>query len=309
MVTAHGIFSTAFAAAEADALLCEWDVSDELFTFPGAAAWYTAEPRENPHFGVQMRSYWMDAITRARPGQLLYPAHPDQQYRVPHVTHGLVDGRPARSYYDGPRRPKAAAVIGNAGGQRSDWWPEIELRNRFVSDRGVDVYGPRWLWGQFRPQLFFRNRAVPGYQGEAEEVYLGRGIGDRIPRSSWPVNTVKVGLLSRYHAAICLENSVEPEYFSEKFVDGVLACCVPIYRAHPTVRDGILRGARWVDPADFGMSVRRTLTFALKLNRQEVAEQNRAWFESEAVQASEQTRVWTRIAQILKNQPSQATRR
>ena len=78
---------------------------------------------------------------------------------------------------------------------------------------------------------------------------------------------MKVGLFSRYHAAICLENTLEPYYFTEKFVDGVRAGCVPVYRAHPTVRDGVLRGARWVDPTDFGLSAKRTLEFALSLDR------------------------------------------
>jgi hypothetical protein len=36
-----------------------------------------------------------------------------------------------------------------------------------------------------------------------------------------------------------------------QFVDAVMAGCVPIYHAHETVRDTVLVGARWVDPAEF----------------------------------------------------------
>jgi len=28
--------------------------------------------------------------------------------------------------------------------------------------------------------------------------------------------------------------------------------CVPVYRAHPTVRESYLEGARWSDPAEYG---------------------------------------------------------
>ncbi len=296
------VLSTQIDASDADALLCQWEVYEELFTFRGPTAWFTAEPRENSRFGVLAEPPWAAAARRADPRQLLYPAHPDIAFRVPHVTHVRLDGVAAHATFAGTRLHRAAALIRNSGGRPGQRWPDIELRNRFATADRVDLFGPGWVWGKFRSTFGFWKRSPAGYQGDAEAAYLARGIGASVPKEYWPKNIVKVELLSRYHAAICLENTVEPFYFSEKFVDGVLAGCVPIYRAHPTVRDGVLKGARWVDPADFGLSPNRTLAFALSLDREAVAEQNRAWLETEAVCATEETAVWRRIATILRRE-------
>ena len=109
-------FSTDIATEEADALLCEWDVTEALYTFLGPSAWFTAEPRGNPGMGVLTHAAQVEAMARARPEQMLYPAHPDLRYRVPHVTHLRMQGRIPFTSFEGERIRKAAAAIENNGG-------------------------------------------------------------------------------------------------------------------------------------------------------------------------------------------------
>jgi hypothetical protein len=45
-----------------------------------------------------------------------------------------------------------------------------------------------------------------------------------------------IRFLSAYKVAICLENCVEPYYFTEKFINAVRAACIPVYHAHATVK-------------------------------------------------------------------------
>ena len=303
------LFSTSLAPHEADGLLCQDHVYDEIHSFDGPAAWYTMEPRTNPQYGVLRNAKEVEAMALLRPEQQLHPAHIDPAFRVPHMTHSRVGGQVRRAAWSGSRIRRAAAVVGNAGGHPRDWWPDIAVRNRFVTARGVDLFGPAWLWRNFRSWRWGWRRGAPGYRGEAAAAYTALGFAGALPSQTMTENIVKIELLARYHAAICLENTVEPFYFTEKFVDAVRAGCVPIYRAHPTVRDGVLRGARWVDPSEFGMSPRRTLARALALDRTEVAAQNDAWLESAAVRATEEFAVWAQIGDILRAMPRRPSRR
>ena len=84
------------------------------------------------------------------------------------------------------------------------------------------------------------------------------------------------------------------------------AGCVPVYQAHETLRDGVLSGARWVDPEDFDFDPRRTLEHASALDRVEVAEQNAEWLQSEGVKATSLERVFERIAEALRLQAGRA---
>lgn len=282
-------FSTTLGPDEADALLCEWAPTEELLSFDGPSAWYTCEPRTNPRIGVLSHPDQERFLARLRPEQMLHQAHEDLRYRVPHVTH-RVEPVPM-TFGDGPRRPRAATIVSNYGGPLSNRGPDIRLRNRFATAAGLDLYGRRSKWRHYRTGRWSLPRLPSSYSGEAE--------------GSWG-EPRKVEILSRYHTAVCLENTCEPYYFSEKMVDAALGGCVPVYRAHPTVRDGILREACWVDPADFEMDVDATLEHALSLDRVEVDAQNRVWLESEAVLASREDRVFARIADALRAQADAA---
>jgi hypothetical protein len=172
-------------------------------------------------------------------------------------------------------------VVSNHGGAPWRRWPEIRLRNRFAVSPQVDLFGDpkRWRWHNM-PLLglpsSFRG-PIPGGWGGQE----------------------KLALMARYSVAICLENTCEPYYFTEKFVDAVCAGCVPVYRAHPTVRDTVLAGAAWVDPASFGDDVEATLHHALSLDRARVAERNAGWLAGEAVAETQGDRVFARIGRLL----------
>ena len=273
-------FSTRIDQSEADALLCEWAPSDELASFRGPAAWYTCEPRTNPRMGVLRQKDQRRSLTRLRPNQLLHHAHPDPRYRGPHMTHAhvtIIEG-------DHPRAARACTVVSNYGGPIWNRWPDIDLRNRFATAPGVDLFGRRAKWTHFRPRWWSLPRLPESYRGE---------IGEDVD---------KLQVLSRYRVAICLENTIEPGYLSEKFVDGVRAGCVPVYRAHPSVRDTVLQGATWVDPADHHFDPRQTLEHALSLDPIEVAARNFAWFRCDDVRATSERGVWARIGHALRAQ-------
>jgi hypothetical protein len=288
-------FSTEISREDADALLCEWAPYDELFDFPGPSAWYTCEPRTNPRMGVLAVPEQAAFLDRLRPEQMLHQAHPDPRYRVPHITHLEL----TTTDYRGPRRPRAAAVARNHGFPAERRWPEIRLRNAFLTHGLVDLYGPWNRWGSYKRRFLFGARPPRSYRGDPEEVYLREGMGDSLPDIYWPDNPVKVALMARYHAAVCMENSLEPGYFSEKFMDGVRAGCVPVYHAHPSLRDGVLKGAVWVDPADHDHDVGGTLKAALAMDRAEVAEQNYAWLDRDEVRATSHQGVWSAIRDAL----------
>jgi hypothetical protein len=90
-----------------------------------------------------------------------------------------------------------------------------------------------------------------------------------------------------------------PYYFSEKFVNAARAGCVPVYHAHPTVREGFLKGARWIDPADFKFDVSETISAALNCDSQVLRETNWQWLRSDQVEATEGYGIWTRIVELI----------
>jgi len=276
-------FSTGISEAEADALLCEWSPTEELFDFDGPAAWYICEPRTNPRMGVLREEDQRRCLARARPDQLLHHAHPDPRFRVPHITHtdATLVG-PGDASVGRVRR--ACAVVSNFGGPRRNRWPDIELRNRFITASGVDLFGRRSKWKHYREQWWSLPRLPSGFAGEI------------------PDGTPKLSVVARYRVAICLENTCEPGYFSEKFVDAVRAGCVPVYRAHPSVRETVLRGAIWVDPADFGLDPEATFAHAFSLDRESVAARNAEWLHGEAARATREDRVWATIGAALRAQ-------
>lgn len=275
-------FSTELDPAEADALLCEWTPTDELLDFDGPSAWYTCEPRTNPRMGILRQPDQRRFSEILRPNQQLHHAHRDPRYRVPHMTHASLEV---------PEEPEsrlqaAVAVVSNYGGPIRNRWPDIVLRNAFATREGVHLFGRDDKWKHYRARWWSLPRRPATYRGS--------------------VTGEKIGRLTRYDVAICLENISEPWYFTEKFVDSVRSGCIPIYRAHPTVRDSILRGARWVDPQDFDLDPARTLEHALSLDREEVAEENYEWLTTDAVRETSERAIWSRIAEALGAQAAES---
>jgi hypothetical protein len=138
------------------------------------------------------------------------------------------------------------------------------------------------VWGVFQLGVFYIKGFPAGYQGECPTIK-------------------KIPTLSHYQACICLENSCEPEYFTEKFPDAVRAGCVPIYHAHPAVREKFLDGAVWVDPADYGFDGRAAMEAALKMDRAKVAEQNHKWLaETTVLQGTQVMQIYVKMGEILR---------
>jgi hypothetical protein len=278
------ILSTAIALHDADALLCDWAPTRSLVRFDGPRAWYCGEPVANPRICAgRWQRAWKWAFRTLEPHQMLHFSNPDPRYAVPAVTHWSE----VIPMLEGERLNRAVSVVSNAGGYRP--WPEAVLRNRFVTAGGVDLFGRRSGWrGVGRHGWLPIDRSLPpSYAGE-------------IP-GHW-YTTEKTALMARYSVAVCLENSYLPHYFTEKFVDAARAGCIPVYRAHPSVREGILQGARWVDPAEFDLDPGKTLAYALAQDRDEYAHANARWLQGPTVSATHGMAVYARVAAILRSQ-------
>jgi len=277
----HTRFDTEYCPDQAQALVVEYEPNEEFFDFQGTKAYFSCEPIANPRIGRNCLETWPSFRARLSVTEFLYHGHPDETLRVPHFT--FEGDGPSRD--GGAREANAVAVVSNLGPDPTEWWPEIELRNRFLLARRVDVYGATWGWDLYR---------MPGrWLKGPPRNHMGA-----IEMADYESNKLRV--MTRYHSAVCLENSLEPHYFTEKFIHAVMAGCVPIYTPHPSVRDHFLPGARWVDPTDFDGDVRATINYALGVDRQEYQEANDAWFRSPLIQATKHTAVWERIALILR---------
>jgi hypothetical protein len=130
------------------------------------------------------------------------------------------------------------------------------------------------------PPANFQGRASPG-QEYFDDEYLS--------------------FLSAYKVAVCLENCVEPHYFTEKFVNAARAGCIPVYHAHPTVRDEFLRNAKWVDPADFGFSPRSTIEYALAQDQSEFRHANDKWLKSGVLDETDDRNVLPMLHRIIRS--------
>jgi hypothetical protein len=100
---------------------------------------------------------------------------------------------------------------------------------------------------------------------------------------------------------VCLENSAEPHYFTEKFVNAARAGCIPVYHAHPTVRNEFLCDAKWVDPADFGFSPRRTIEYALAQDQSEFRRANDKWLKSGVLDETDDRNVLPMLHRIIRS--------
>jgi hypothetical protein len=154
-----------------------------------------------------------------------------------------------------------------------------------ILDRRVELFGLPESWGQFRhfPKLWIQ-RPPDNYMGRTSP-----GFDD----------DENIRFLSAYKVAVCLENCTEPYYFTEKFVNAVRAGCVPVYNAHATVKTSFLSGAKWVDPADFAFSPRRTIDFALNQDQMKFRSINDAWLASGILADTDEQKVMPQLHQII----------
>src|SRR5262249_1345893 len=161
----------------------------------------------------------------------------------------------------------------------------VRFRTRFILHPSIDLYGARESWSRFRRWPWSRPGAPPNYRGPttAPNCYLPNYIE----------------FLSRYRINVCMENACTPYWFTEKFVNAARAGCVPVYYAHPTVRDSFLKGAKWIDPADFRFDISATLQAAQKCDAAAFRDQNYRWLQNELLQTTEGYAVWSRIADLF----------
>jgi hypothetical protein len=271
-------FSTKIATDKADALLCEWAPSPELDTFPRRKAWYCCEPQ--CQFQRIEGSKWPRIKKQLGTHEFLYHGHSDPRFRVPHITHF----QPLTMNRNLDRKERAIAIVSNHGGSPLRRHPDIAYRNHLITDPLVDLYG-RSGWKSYRAAWYHLAGAPANYKGEIQ--------GD------WPADQKRM-LMSQYKVCVCLENMNEPGYFTEKFVEAVVAGCIPVFRAAADIRETFLKGACWFDPGDFSSPCNKAIKAALGGNLKDCQEINSRWLkESLALRSTHSQEVFNKIATIL----------
>ena len=275
------ILSTRLPLEQADALLCDFVPTANLYRAKVPAAWYCCEPVSTPR-GHRTTPRVLVARIRLPPHRILHHAHTDPRYRVPALA-----SRDDLFFADADRRQARAAAIVSFAGKPGLRWDALRQRNAMLLAEHVDLYGNERVWSQYKHAPWSRAYKLPNFRGPLPGTWGSRQ---------------KLALLAQYHATVCMENTSEPYYFTEKFVDAVLAGCVPIYHAHPTVRDTLLAGANWVDPADFDFDPSRTIEHALRQDRDAWSATNRRWLQNEVVRSTTWSAIMRRACEILRAQ-------
>lgn len=260
-----------------DAMLAWGAPTKEFLSYRGVRAWYLDEALSHSMFRTPL---FREALRSVPESEFLHHSNPNPSYRFPCVTHygepTVINPR--------DRRKAVIGAVNNFGGRIWWLWRGARFRNRFILDPRVELFGDCDGWSRFRRWPWSAAGRPANYQGP-----LG---------TTWYLQD-HVGALSQYQVNLCLENSMMPYYFTEKFVNAVRAGCVPIYHAHPTVRQNFLKEARWIDPADFAFDVSETISAALDCNAQEFRETNWQWLRSDQVSATEGYGIWTRIVELI----------
>jgi hypothetical protein len=229
--TLSGIeFKTTTPLSKADGLLAFYGASVELLHFKGPKAWYSEEPLTLSHARTSLARRLRRSLGES---EWLHHTNPDSRYRICSPTH-CGDLTKVRQDI---RQPKAVALVTNFGGRY--WWlfRGPRMRNRFILEHDVDLYGSPESWKHFRHWPWSQASIPANFKGPVA--------------AQWWADS-QIDFLSHYKVAVCLENSVgQPHYFTEKFVNAVRAGCVPVFHAHETIRSSLLKGAIWIDPVDF----------------------------------------------------------
>ena len=275
------LYSDAITLQEAHALLALYDPTEVLLRFRGPKVWYTYEPSWHTHY---RRHPVGRRLAKTLPAsEWLHFANPDPEFRVPNITFSHELSRPR---VKGFRRKGAVATVNYNGGRHWYLKPHIWLRNRMILEPRVDLFGRRSEWQKFRHFPAVWRQSYPGnYCGETKLTHLQDAFCE---------------FLSRYKVYVCLENSCEPCFFTEKFVNAARAGCIPVYHAHPTVAKRFLEGAKWIDPKDHAFSARRTLDCALAADVAEFQSANDAWLDSGVIDHTGFRGFFTRIHALLK---------
>jgi alpha-1,3-fucosyltransferase 10 len=79
----------------------------------------------------------------------------------------------------------------------------------------------------------------------------GRQLNNRTMAGPDLGSTSKLATIQRYKFTLALENSIAPDYVTEKFFDPLLAGSVPVYRGAPNVAELAPGPKSYIDAADF----------------------------------------------------------
>ena len=265
---------------KADGLLAIYDPTDELLQFKGPKLWHTMEPRWHSHF--RKSPIGRKLVKTLHHDEWAHYANPVEKYRVPVVT--------ARTFCKTRQnlvKDKAVATVNYSGGRF--WWMKGHtwLRNRMITCPLVDLYGSEQGWSQFTRFPFIWKQGRPAnFCGNNAP---GRDLHDPL----------FLEFLAGYKVYVCLENSYEPFWFTEKFVNAVRAGCIPVYRSHPTVEQTYLKGACWVDPKNFGFNPRKTIEQALAQDIHRIRSINDAWLDSGILEATHQDQVNEKVLNLM----------
>jgi hypothetical protein len=274
-------YSSHLPLAAADGLVALYDPTEELLAFKGPKLWFTTEPSWHHHF--HSHPIGRRLVRELDLSERAFYGHPWASNRIAHPTFR----GPLTTPRIGGCRDAAVACVNNFGGRLWFLKRQFNLRNRFVLSPLVELFGSSLSWSRFRHFPAFWLVGHPkNFQGRASP---GEGYYDN----------EHIEFISRYKVAICLENCAEPHYFTEKFVNAARAGCIPVYHAHPTVKERFLAGAKWVDPADFSFSAKRTIQYALNQDQAEFRSINDAWLLSSILEDTDDRKVFSKLHAII----------
>ncbi len=273
-------YSSRLPLADADALIVLYDPCEELLSFHGPKLWFTVEPSWHYHF--HRHPIGKRLVRDLAVDERAFYSSPHAAYRIPHPTYERELSRPRVDRL----RDAAVACVTNFGGRAWFLKRHFGLRNKFILSPLVELFGRPESWAKFRhfPQLW-RRRAPANFRGKPT------GLSD------YDIEFIR--FLSTCKVAVCLENCTEENYFTEKFVNAVRAGCIPVYHAHESVRREFLSGAKWVDPADFGFSPERTITFALAQSQNEYRIANDGWLRSGIIDETDNQKVLPKLHKMI----------
>ena len=126
-----------------DALLCFWRPAVEMLEFAGPRCLYNCEPTTTAGMGARAVPEWREILDQLADDEWLWHAHPDANFRVPHVTHR----REFAALPSVGRLAQVIAVVSNSGPSVKDRSKAVEERNVFASSKSVDLFGSierRW---------------------------------------------------------------------------------------------------------------------------------------------------------------------
>lgn len=266
----------------ADAVIIYYDAFPDTIRFPKKTYWWKTEPKWHSMYRNKAAKH----IQKILPAEnILSYNELSIEQRIPHQTHIRKDLQVIKNN----REKKVGAVVSNFGDAMWLLRPSFLLRNFLITRKGVSLYGRFDSWNRYPHRLLPKKFQKPpdNYCGE-----IGGWVYDDI-------STIE--RFARFHALICLENSFEPFYFTEKLVFAVAAGCLPIYLPHPTVAQEYLNDCFFINPIKYMFRSKYIFEAALNTPIEEVWEQNDKWLKRhlERKDGTREDQLWDRVSRLI----------